>query len=48
MNPWKQLAVLLTNTPEVQIDANLYPYRQIIGNLLYVAMYKHPAISYAA
>ena len=43
----EQLAQAHEMTPSEQSDVNSYPYRQIIGALLYVAMYTKPEISYA-
>jgi hypothetical protein len=43
----KQLAAPYTMTPKEQAKVDSYPYRQIIGALLYVTMYTHPEISYA-
>jgi hypothetical protein len=36
-----------TMTPKEQAKVDSYPYRQIIGALLYVAMYTKPELSYA-
>jgi hypothetical protein len=43
----EQLAQVQEMTPSEKSDVNSYPYRQIIGALLYVAMYTKPEISYA-
>ena len=43
----EQLAQDHEKTPSEQSDVSSYPYRQIIGALLYVAMYTKPEISYA-
>jgi hypothetical protein len=43
----EQLAEFYEPTDDEQAEVNRYPYRQIIGSLLYLAMYTKPEISYA-
>jgi hypothetical protein len=43
----KQLAAPHTMTPKEKENVDAYPYRQIIGALLHVAMYTKPEMSYA-
>jgi hypothetical protein len=43
----EQLAAGMEETADTDPDVRSYPYRQVIGSLLYLAMYTKPEISYA-